>query len=87
VSTATVKMTELELLHRFVSEQLANGGRRMSVEECLNEFRAYQSELERLREEIRPALERSLRGESRPFDADKLKARVTRELADEGITD
>ncbi|MGH3452746.1 MAG: hypothetical protein ACRDQW_19010 [Haloechinothrix sp.] len=88
--TQTAEMTELELLHRFVAEQLAHGGRKMTVEECLAEFREYREKLEWMREAVRPALERSRRGESKPFDraaVEALKERVTRELAEKGITD
>ena len=79
--------TDLELLHDFIGASLRNGGRLKSVDEVLGEFREYLAEVERLREEIRPALERSLRGESKPIDWEALKERVTQELADKGITD
>jgi Arc/MetJ-type ribon-helix-helix transcriptional regulator len=87
VSTATAEMTELELLHRFIADQLADGRRRMPVDECLREFRAYLREVERLREEIRPALERSLRGESEPLDFEDLKQRGRDRLRQQGIAD
>ena len=87
MATDTAPLTELELLHRFIAERLANGGRHMTADQCLAEFREYQRELEKCREEIRPALERSLRGETKPFDPEALKGRVTRELADRGIAD
>ena len=79
--------TDLEAYHQFVEKLLEQGKRKMSVEESLSEFREYQKELERLREEIRPAMERSLRGESKSFNPEELKARVTRELEEKGITD
>lgn len=88
--TQTAEMTELELLHRFVGEQLANGGRKKTVDQCLAEFREYREKLEWMREAIRPSYERSLRGETKPFDRaalEALKARVRRELAEKGITD
>lgn len=89
-TTKTAVLTDLELLHRFIERKLANGCRKMPVDECLAEFREYTEELERCREAIRPALEASLRGESKPFDRDALEAlkeRVTRKLAEKGITD
>ena len=44
-------------------------------------------DLERLREDIRPALERSLRGESEPLDIDDIKTRGRERLRQKGITD
>lgn len=87
MATDVQEITELELLHRFIGEELVAGRRRRTVDECLAEFRQYQRELERLREEIRPALERSLRGESPPFDVEEIKRRVRERLAGRGITD
>lgn len=78
--------TDLELLHDFIGESLRNGGRLKSVDEVLGEFRAYLAEVERLREEIRPALARSLRGESKPIDWEALKLRCREQLAEKGIT-
>jgi len=84
---ATKTITELELFYRFVGETLSNGGGEMSPEESLQAFRAYQRELAGLRQAIEPSLKRSLRGESAPFDGEKIKKRVTEKLAKEGITD
>ena len=82
---STVTVSELEAFHQFLGERLKSGRCKCSVEESVHEFRAYQRELERLREEIRPALERSLRGESKPFDPEELKGRITPDLAEHGI--
>jgi hypothetical protein len=89
MSTATCesRVSDLELLHDFVGASLQNGGRLKTVDEVLGEYRKYLAEVKRLRDEIRPALERSLRGECKPIVWDALKERVTRELAAEGITD
>lgn len=90
VTTLRPQLTDLELLHRFIGDVLADNGRKITVEECLAEFREYREKLEWMREAIRPALEGSLRGESKPFDraaVEALKQRVTRELAEKGITD
>jgi len=84
---ATQLPNELESFHQFLSEQLEHGEVELSPEESVKAFRAYQRDLERCREEIRPALERSLRGESQPLDAEELKTRVTQRLAERGITD
>ena len=78
-------ITELELFYRFVRDKLNNGGQDLSPEESLQAFRAHQEELERLRQEIQPSLQRSLRGESELFDAEKLKKRVSKMLAKKGI--
>lgn len=79
--------TDLELLHDFIGASLRNGGRLKSVDDVVGEFREYLAEVERLREEIRPALERSLRGESKPIDWEELKRRGRERLAEKGITD
>jgi hypothetical protein len=84
---ATQLPNELESFRQFLTEWLEHGQVELSPEESVRAFRAYQRELERCREEIRPALERSLRGESQPLDVEELKARVTQRLAEEGITD
>lgn len=79
--------SDLELLHNYIGESLRNGGRLKSVDKVLREFREYLAEVERLREEVRPALERSLRGESKPIDWEELKRRGRERLAEKGITD
>ena len=84
---ATEPQSELELFHQFLREQLEDHGSDLSPEESVQAFRAYQRDLKRLQGEVRPALERSLRGESEPLDVEDLKARVTKRLADQGITD
>lgn len=84
---ATVILTELEAFHKFLGECLKNGRCSFTVDQSAEAFRAYQREREQLREEIRPALERSLRGETKPFDPEGLKARVTHELAEKGVTE
>jgi hypothetical protein len=84
---ATEPAGELELFHRFLGDQLQNGQSDLSPEESVKAFRAYQRDLQRLQDSVRPALERSLRRESQPLDIDDLKARVTKRLDDRGITD
>lgn len=80
-------LTELELFHRFLGEKISNGGRDLELEEAVKAFREYQVQLARLCGEIQPALEGSLRGECRPFDAEALKRRVTEHLAKRGVAD
>jgi Arc/MetJ-type ribon-helix-helix transcriptional regulator len=79
--------TELELFHRFLGEKISNGSRDLALEEAVKAFRDYQEQLARLRREIQPALEGSLRGECQPFDAEALKQRITEQLASRGIAE
>ena len=87
MATDIETQTDLEAFHKFIGELLKKGKQKLPVEESLVVFREYQQELERLREEIRPALERSLRGESKPFDPEDIIRRAKKRLAEEGITD
>ena len=83
---ATTTLSELEAFHRFLGECLAKGQCEFSVEESVATFRAYQKELGQLREELRPALQQSARGESQPLDVEELKAEVAQALAEKGIS-
>lgn len=76
---------ELREFHGFLGRQLENCGATMTVEETVAQFRAYQEELHRCREAIRPALEASLRGESKPLNMQEVIDRVTQRLHEEGI--
>jgi hypothetical protein len=73
----SIPFSELELFHRFLDETIRNGGRDLGLDEALKSFRVYQEQLARLRQEIQPALDRSLRCECRPFDAAAFKQRIT----------
>ncbi len=84
---ATQIPSELESFQRFLSERLEDGTVELSPEESVEAFRAYQRDLERFREDLAPALARSLRGEPEPLDIDDSKARGRRRLEDVGITD
>ena len=84
---ATHSPTELESFHRFLTGQLQGGDAELSPEESVKAFRAYQDDLQRLRQDIQPALERSLHGESEPLDIEDVKARGRKRLAEKGITD
>lgn len=84
---ATELPSELKSFHWFLTEQLRRGDVSLSPEQSVEAFRAYQRDLERCREDIRPALERSVRGQSEPLDIEELKERVTKRLAAKGITD
>ena len=79
--------SELEVFQAFIQEQLDSGVSGLTPEESVVAFRAYQHQVEQLREEIRPALERSLRGESEPLDIEDIKTRGRERLRQKGITD
>lgn len=80
--------TELEEFRRYLDKLMARGIGNVSVDAALAEFRLYQDELSRLREELRPALERDDRGEdaSIPWDRDKFMAELNGRLAAKGIS-
>lgn len=78
---------ELRDFHGFIGRLLSNGHAAIPVEETVAEFRAYQDELERCREAIRPALEASRRGEGSPLVMQDIIDQVSRRLRSEGITD
>ena len=78
--------SELDAFQSFAHERLDAESYRV-VESTLALYRERQRELERLREELRPALEQSERGESREIDFEQLMEEGRRRLAEEGITD
>ena len=59
---ATQSPSELESFHEFLTRQLQGGDARLSPEESVKAFRAYQDDLQRFRQDIQPALQRSLQG-------------------------
>jgi len=75
VATVIDQRAELEEFHRFIGRHLQSGGSELTVDRSVAEFRAYQDELERCREAVRPALEASVRGESEPLDMEDIKRR------------
>ena len=85
----TKAVSELESFSLFISEYLSNGDGSLTLEESVEAFRAHQRDLERLKEDIRPAVERFKRGghEGRELDYKKIEGDVTQRLAAEGITD
>lgn len=85
--TQTATMTEIESFHRFLGEAIRNGGRDLTIDESVAEFRAYQEELRRFNQQLEASLEEARRGEAEPLDVDALKAEIQRDLADEGISD
>ena len=80
-------LTEAELFHEFIGNKLVNGGKQLSADDLLAEFRANQELLRRFIRETQISVEQADRGEARPLDAEALKRRVRERLAHEGITD
>jgi hypothetical protein len=79
---------EIEIFYQFLGNQIQEGSVDLSPEECVEAFRAYQRDLDRLKREIEPGIDRFDRGEPGiPFDADDVKRRGRERLAREGITD
>ena len=79
---------EIETFYQFLGERIHEGSVDVSPEESVEAFRAYQRDLDRLRKELQPALDRFDRGEpATPFDAEDVKRRGRERLAREGITD
>jgi len=79
---------EIESFYQFLGKQIQEGSVDLSAEECVEAFRAYQHDLDRLKKELQPALERFDRGEPGiRFDAEDVKRRGRDRLAREGITD
>jgi hypothetical protein len=79
--------SEIQLFHQFLGELLPLYSPVVTPEEAVEDFRAYQAELDRCRREIEPALQRSQRGEIPAFDVDQFEARVIQQLAGNGIVD
>jgi hypothetical protein len=79
---------EIETFYQFLGERIQEGSVDLSPEESVEAFRAYQRDLDQLRTELQPALDRFDRGEPAiPFDAEDVKRRGRERLAREGITD
>ena len=76
-------------LEQFVEQELATGkyaSREELVTEGVRLLRERERRIKELREEILPALERLDRGEGEPLDAEDIKARGMRRLAEQGRT-
>ena len=84
---STETQTDIEIFYEFLGRQLADGRKKLTPEESVQLFRAWQRDVERLRAELQPALEQSARGESEPLDAEALKKKIRDRLAEQGITD
>ena len=76
-------------LEQFMEQELAAGkyaSREELVAEAVRLLRKRERRVKELREEILPALERLDRGEGEPLDAEDIKARGVKRLADQGRT-
>jgi hypothetical protein len=83
---ATEDANELIVFHRFLGEQIQGGSVDLSPEESVAAFRAYQRDLERLRDDLEPAIGRRERGEpASPLDIEDVKRRGRERLARESI--
>lgn len=65
---ATEPLTELEAFHRFVGQRLRQNGRIQTLDDCLDEWRRHQSELEDSVAAIHRALRQLDAGEGTPLD-------------------
>lgn len=82
MATAVDTQTELEEFHRWLGERLARGKPRFTVAQSVAEFRTYQEERNRLREELRDAVEH---GEFVPLEVESIKAEALSRLRAKGI--
>jgi hypothetical protein len=78
--------SELVVFYRFLGDQIQGGSVDLSPEESVEAFRAYKRDLERLQDDLRPAIDRLERGEPAiPVDIEDVKRRGRARLAREGI--
>ena len=79
---------EIETIYQFLGERIHESSADLSPEESVAAFRAYKRDLERLRNELQPALDRYDRNEpAAPFDAEDVKRRGRERLAHPSMTD
>ena len=76
-----IPQDEISVFYGFLGRRIEQGGRSLSPEESVQEFRLYQQELKQFLEETQPAIQQSERGESRTLDVDALMQRVQARLA------
>ena len=84
---ATDLQNDFQAFERFIGDKLEPGNSLISLEQVLGEFRAYQRDLERFKDDTRKSMEESARGESSPLDIDDVVERGERRLAEKGITE
>ena len=67
---------EIELFYNYLGRRIADDGGDITPEDSVQEFRAYQAELQRFVEETHHAEQQSNNGEAKPLDLEALKQRV-----------
>jgi hypothetical protein len=80
VIAMSTAQSELAAFHKFIGECLENGQSMLTPGEAVQAFQVYRGDLERLREELRPSLERAERGVGHEFDFEVLKRRCRESL-------
>ncbi len=79
---------EIETFYDFLGQQIEQGALDMSPEDCVEAFRAHQRDLDWLKTQIKPAIERSDQGKpTTRFDSNDVKRRGRERLACDGIKD
>ena len=84
---ATELQNELQDFQRFLDGKLEVSNSTMSLEQALQEFRAYQRDLQQFKDDTRQSLDESARGESSPLDVEDVIERGKQRLAQKGISD
>lgn len=79
-----VTPADLQLLYEYLGRRLANGGAEITPEDSVQEFRAYQAELQQFVEQTKHAQQQSENGEATPLDLEALRERVRQRAANEG---
>jgi|GEM_PF-3692015 len=65
MQTKSPHASELQEFLTFARKRLSNGEVKVSVAECVEEFRKYQSDLGRVQKDIQPAIEQLDNGQGR----------------------
>ena len=82
------ELSELELFHRWVGEQLEEGGTSASIEDALLEFRVSQTPLPpNVQNKLQQSLKEVARGEARELDIEAVIARAMERVGEKGIAD
>lgn len=76
--------SELRSFHEFLIRRIEDPA--LTPEQSVQEFRAYQEELQRAQAELRESHEEFVRGKANPLDVDALMERVRSRLAQQGST-
>jgi hypothetical protein len=76
---------EREAFNAFLDQRFVVSGTDATLEQALAAFRAYQRDLEHLKQKLQPSIEQADRGEARPLDHDSLMQRVRDRIDQHGI--